>query len=331
MPIPIERLALAKKRIKSVLLVRFYATTRQLESKISEGGPTPQRCDPHVISQALREMVADNEIKVVTHPVHNNRFFYLPELELKAKSRKALALRRKNIDELYSQYIQLAKSDSRICGDALETVVRNAFKDAQGFYEIGSKEHPVLTFGGRTISGALDGTYLLSGKQILIAVEAKNIREWIYPSSEELWSLIHKANTISSDSCRVLPVIICRKIPYYAFAAFKQIGLLGFEVHNQFFDPSVADCLTDIKHKDGLGFHDIKTELVYPPKLLSFLTETVNNYGAEYASKFLENKPLFDKCAPALSSNSVRGSYRTAIWNSIKNALNLTTSISDHE
>lgn len=331
MPIPVDRLALAKKRIKSVLSDRLYATVRQLESKISEAGPTNQRCNPHVITQALREMRAAGEVLTSTHPEHNNIFFYLASSESKAKSRKALAARKAEVHALYSEYLPLAQNDPRVCGDALETVMRKAFATQPTYFEIGSRSHPELNFNGKTLPGALDGTFLLLEKKILIAVETKNLREWIYSDSEELWSLINKANTISSPACPVLPVIICRKIPYYAFAAFKQIGILGFEVHHQFFDPLVEDALINIRHKDGLGFHDIKTELIYPPKLLDFLSKTVPEHGPEYADRFLRNKPLLDKLAPQLAAKTTRGTYRHTLWQEVKNSLGINAAMDHHE
>ena len=331
MPIPDDRLALSKKRIKSVLRERLYATNRQLESKISESGPFNQRCDPHVITHALRELVASGEVAKIAHPVHQTAFYHLPEMLNKAKTRKLLTARQAVIDPLYSRYLQLAQHDSHLCGDALETVIRDGFSQVSSYLELGSKSQPLLSFGDKTLPGALDGTYMLSEKSLLLAVEAKNIREWIYPDAQQLWSLLNKANTISSPSCPVLPVLICRKIPYYAFAAFKQLGILGFEIHCQFFDPSLETELIDIKHKDGLGFHDIQTELSAPERLVRFLEKTIPDHGAEFAAKFLENKELISAVAPQLADKRLANSTRNTLWQAVKTRLALTKAMSHHE
>lgn len=331
MPIPVERLATCKKRIKSVLKDRYYATNRQLESKICESGPFNQRCDPHVVSQALREMVNSEELATIQHPQHNTKFYHLPEMLLKAKSRKILKARSEVIDPLYSRYLSFAQNDQRLCGDALETVMRDGFSQVPSFVELGSKQYPMMVFGELVLPGSLDGTFLLAEKKLLIAVETKNIREWIYPNSQELWSLVNKANTISSSSCPVLPVIICRKIPYYAYVAFKQLGILGFETHTQFFDPSIDDQLVDIKHKDGLGFHDIKTALVPPAGFVSFLEKTIPSYGPDYAARFLSHKSLLDQVAPQLALKNIHYSQRNALWLTVKVALGVEAAMSHHE
>src|SRR3990167_9332346 len=109
MPIPVARLELSKKRIKSILTKSKYASKRQLESKISEAGTTPQRCDPHVVSQAIREMCSLGELVKTPHPTHSTTFYYLPELGRTAKLRKILKQRRKIIDQLYCEYLTLAQ------------------------------------------------------------------------------------------------------------------------------------------------------------------------------------------------------------------------------
>jgi hypothetical protein len=331
MPIPADRLALAKRRIKNVLNVRLSATTRQLESKIAESGPNPQRCDPHVISQAIREMRKDVELSVYTHPQLGNNFFHLSAQEKNNKSRKALSQRQEKLNGLYTDYIRLVKDDPKICGDALELVMRNSFKQAPMYFELGSKANPLLSYGDRKIPGALDGTFLLSQQGLLLAVETKNIREWIYPSAAELWALLNKANVISSASCPILPILICRKIPYYTRVAFKQLGVLGFEVHHQYFDPIAESRLEQIKHVDGFGFHDIKTDLTPPPKLISFLKETVVEHGKTYAEQFLKNKQLLDEFAPKLSLESTKSGERQESWKTIKRRLNIYTDLDLHE
>lgn len=330
MPIPSSRLGIAKKRIISVLEKRHYANIRQLESKISESGPFNQRCDPHVITQALNELSSAGLLSKRFHPQNGTVFYYLPVMDTKKKFQRVLEERAYLIDELYAQFLGLTQQYS-LCGEALETVVRSAFAGSEIFIELGSKASPLGAFNGRDIPGALDGTFIHQEKNFLVAVEAKNTREWIYPSSQEIWGLIHKANAISTTRFPVLPVLICRKIPFYAFIAFKQLGVLGYEIHSQFFDPSVADQLVDIKDKTRLGFHDVKTDLSPPSGLLKFLNQTIGEQGPDSVAKFLRHKPILDQVAPRLADKKLSNSDRAHYWQLVKAATGITAALEHHE
>ncbi len=330
MPIPVALLELGKQRIRNILRDRLYANARQLESKISEAGPTNKRCNPHVLTAALKDLTLSHEVSTENHPVDSCQFYYLTENARTKKNQKTLQARSNKINAIYSTYRSIAQ-DRRLVGDALETVFRTALKSIPDYFELGSKKNPLTIFGDKTLPGALDGTYLLGKKKLFLAVEAKNIREWIYPDRHELWSLINKANTISDDSNLVLPVLISRKIPYYARRAFKSLGVLGYEMHNQIFDPSVSNQLELIKHKDGLGFHDISTDLSPPEKLVSFLQETVFEYGENYAATFLENKDLFDTYAAEMADERIKGAYRKSRWSSVKTELGIYDNLDFYE
>ncbi len=90
------------------------------------------------------------------------------------------------------------------------------------------------------------------------------------PWSQEVWGLIGKA--IRHDA---LPVLICRKVLYPLFLLFKQIGGLAFPMHAQVFPEDFTDWLAPIKHRDGLGFADIRFGDDPPSRLVRFLSVTV--------------------------------------------------------
>jgi hypothetical protein len=81
---------------------------------------------------------------------------------------------------------------------------------------------------GVIIEAALD--LIVVHRDGTIALEAKNLREWITPQSLEVWALIGKA--VRHDA---LPVLICRKVTYDTFLFFKLIGGLAFQTHGQLF------------------------------------------------------------------------------------------------
>lgn len=58
----IERLALAQKRLINILRTHVVATERTLEQKISDAGPSNQRIEPFVLTQARRLLVAAGRV-----------------------------------------------------------------------------------------------------------------------------------------------------------------------------------------------------------------------------------------------------------------------------
>lgn len=321
MPVPSNRIDLAKKRVVSNLTDRIYMNRRQLESKISEAGPFNQRCDPHVISIALSQLVGDGSI--IKEHTQSSDFYHLP-VKRGVASKGFFEARKQKILTLYDAYKSLASGDSTICGDALETVVTKAIQNTNRYQEIGSKKNPQITFGNVTLPGSFDNLLLLpSPVASLICVEDKNIREWLYPASQELWSLINKASKLIGSATPPLPIIITRRIPYYSRKAFKALGILGFETRHQYFDPSVEDQLTEIKHKHGLGFFDIETKLEPPAGLIKFFDSTIPEQAHVYTQQFASNREIFNEYAPQLQNKRLSHHDRRNLWAEVKHHLDL--------
>ena len=74
-PKELERLELAKKRIRSVLSRHTIASHRTLEQKIADAGPSNQRINPHVLATAYHQLKTTGEL--VHHQEDNGNWFYL--------------------------------------------------------------------------------------------------------------------------------------------------------------------------------------------------------------------------------------------------------------
>lgn len=313
-----DRIAIGKRRIKYILKDRLYANQRQLESKISEAGPDHQRVDPHLLSVGIRDLVKTGEIIEQRGPF-NTKFFTLPSFDVSFpddSNRKAL------IDGLYHRFHDVTKQRS-LCGDALETVVRASFSDAGGYQEIGSRSHPVISFGQLQLPGELDTIQICSAPLMLVIVEAKNIREWIYPDKEDFWSLVNKALALQDAIFPILPLFVARKIPYYTRVAMKEIGVLGFEMHKQYFDPSVQADVARFRDKDQLGFHDVTASLSASEPFTTYLKQTVKLHGPDYAARFKSNAPVLSRFAAQLANPDVRFDVRKGLYQAVLAQLKL--------
>jgi hypothetical protein len=152
----------------------------------------------------------------------------------------------------------------------------------------------------------------------MLVVEDKNLREWLTPSSEEVWALIGKALRFTD----AIPVLICRRMHYVGFNIFKHIGLSCWQVYRQYFDPSVEPKLLDIRHKDGLGFSDVTTLLKPPPALIGFFSKTLPKYAATFRSRFEERRSLLQRYAIDLGLEDDTPAFmRTNLFNNFRKEL----------
>lgn len=277
-----EWVELAERRVQRVLRQRLYASRRQLEAKISEAGPLNRRPEPVILSEAIHNLLSSG--RLAQEKVANTPFFYRSDHF--DHTNPAHMARRTEVLDLWSRFLSCS-GNTTLCGAVLEDLVWEAIDQSSDLYTpVDSRKQPLLAFGSVVLPGALDFSLALwapDGTSAFILGEDKNIREWIYRSSVELWQLIGKAARLARGPSRVLPVLITRKIGYSTFDFLSKAGILGFQTHRQVFHPSVESDLARIRHKDGLGFHDVTTDLVLPPGLLSLFQKTIPAQATAYA------------------------------------------------
>jgi hypothetical protein len=300
--------ALAKRRVIRMLDRRRFASIRQLEKKISEAGPPAVRAEPIKISKALTSLAAKGQIVPEAHP--NLATFYMPAnfggLEDQNRREEILGLTR--------QFHRLTQNPV-LCGGAFEQVVKKAALLSEQYHVI-SPAKQGLEIDGYILQKECD--QVLIPKRFIgptFVVEDKNLREWLTPSSEEVWALIGKALRFPD----AVPVLICRRMHYVGFTIFKHMGLSCWQVYSQYFDPSVETQLKSIRHTDGLGFSDVTTELNPPPALIRFFAKTLPRYCENFRSRFEEHRKLLQHYAidrgleadtPAFSRTKLYNEFR---------------------
>jgi hypothetical protein len=62
----------------------------------------------------------------------------------------------------------------------------------------------------------------------LLGLEAKNIREWIYPQREEITELLKKCTAVDA-----VPVLIARRIQFSTFRVLNVCGVILHQTYNQ--------------------------------------------------------------------------------------------------
>lgn len=267
---------------------------RQLEKKICEAGPEDKRPDPFVLGEAIDELVEEEEIGEERLEEGRLPVFYTAgDFDGTRGSDKR---RREYILGLYREYHGLM--DSGLVGKALERVVYSAAERvaAGRFTILGSPDGPVKTgtvISGKTVEREPDLIFIgCGGTGNVVDVEVKNLREWLSASSEEVWSLIGRALRIDA-----VPVLITRKVLGPSFYIFRRIGLLAWQVHFQFFPPEMERRVAKIRHKDGLGFADVRCTHEPTPSLVRYIGEHLPRLVPAAKEIFLGHKDMLSRYA----------------------------------
>lgn len=308
---------IARKRIMNILKKRRISYSSHLEIKISEAGPNHMRAEPHIINQALGSLLADGLIRkyeIEENCKDDSPIFYVPKDFGSASD----ISRAKYFNQWRKLYLSVARQNE-YCGYVLEKIIFDAVLKTNKYHVIGcgpeyndkgelykSSNSEVLSYQGKNIYKADKGAgfdlFLIHKKtNIPIGIEAKNIREWIYPASPEVWRTIARACTIDC-----LPVLMARKISYITKAGFfAHFGMLGYNTNFQFFDSRVQrdtkyKFKKNVVNKERLGFADIKLKKPNdepPDYIINFFDNILDNNVYEYYLNFMEYKNVLKKYA----------------------------------
>jgi hypothetical protein len=204
---------------------------------------------------------------------------------------------------LYARHQSWARGTRRVprglVGPGGETVVANAFRTAA---HVGYRVERIAPgevrqlLGAEVLGGPLDNAaHLLliddAGRTegtIVIPVEVKNLRTWIFPGARELHHLLYKSARLAQDhpDVEILPLLTCRRYAYDTIRMGKDLGfyVIGFE--RQFVLPHVEldrDHFQEVRAE--LGYLDLSTDMEAPERLVTQL-ETLPKYAQGNAERW---------------------------------------------
>lgn len=266
------RIATAKKRLLDLLdeqhaLVKPEAITRLAETYFK--GDT-KNIDPHVTGQAIDELVREGDI-VVTAAQRTRGGRSVRTIQLADDTGRATAIdkaaRRKRL--LYARYLGWATGSNRyprgLIGPAGETAVRRAIIESAALQPENPGAGEVSKILNVRLPGPADSggymTPIVAGiptATVTVLIEIKSIREWIYPTSSELYQLLYKAMLLKryNPTVPVVPILVCRRAHPTAFYMAKQLGFLVIEMRAQFLGDTLAeDEVNEVRNE--LGFTDL--------------------------------------------------------------------------
>jgi hypothetical protein len=263
---------IAAKRLRNVLRAHVVASDRILEQKISDAGPTNQRIDPHILTEARQKLVFEGAIIQVQRS--NVPWYHLASADAEAVKNRLSELealhrqtRRPQFTVLLGQMLEIAVFRALQSQTLLEYFGHFRDLDAHDDSKPYSKEEPPSWLSGREIPNKKKLDFLIRHPEHGYAgIEIKNIRQWMYPDRDEVRELLFKC--CSQD---VVPVLICRRIHYSTFSVLNPCGVILHQSFNQLYPKSEQALAEKVKHKLLLGYHDVRVGNEPDARLIRFI------------------------------------------------------------
>ena len=268
-----------------------------MEQKIADAGPGDQRIDPHVLTRVRAALQGQGE-------VIQRRVDRIPWYHLRTTPDAVVQQR---LDEL--QPIHARTRDGRFVlrvGQALEIAIFRALRDLHtvspevqffgGFRNL--EEHDDSTLYSKVEPEMISGEHVGRGLVDFVlttpdgargAIEAKNIRQWIYPGREEVDELLEKALALNA-----VPILIARRIPFVTFHLLSPCGVLFHETYNQLYPEADAELATQAADKRLLGYHDIRVGNQPDARLRRFITEHLPRLLPAARERFRTHRDLLE-------------------------------------
>jgi len=270
--LPIDRVQIARKRLISVLERHGIALARTLEQKISDAGPYNQRIDPHILTGARNTLVEEGRLIRVQH--YNAPWFHLAETpETTVEQRLAeqlpvfLAFQHGDMGSRVGQCLEIAIYRALLRQDALDHFGSFANLDDHDDSRLYHKEEPPQSVSGFRLAGSQRLDFLVRHPEAGWAgVEAKNVREWLYPDREEIAELLGKA---VAQNC--VPILIGRRIPFVTFKVLSACGVVFHQTYNQLYPSADRELAEQARDRRLLGYHDLRVGNEPGNRLLNFI------------------------------------------------------------
>lgn len=260
----------AKARVIEVLDEQHAVVHAELESRISEAGWSGSNLniDPHHVTSAVRELRDAGYIDWVAGRTRGGR--NVNTLEPIDRRRRTTAIDRAAARKrlLFTRYLSWATSSQRnlhgLIGPAGEKAVRTAIIDSAALQPAAPGAGEVKTILGVKLNGPLDSagyivpvTANVPGRAVTALFEVKNIRGWIYPTSEEPYQLLSKAVQVQRERPNepIVPILVCRRAHFTAYRMAKTLGFLIIEMQRQFVGDVDEDQMIEVRN--GLHFNDL--------------------------------------------------------------------------
>jgi hypothetical protein len=283
---------IAAKRLRNILRSHVVASDRILEQKISDAGPTNQRIDPHILGEARAVLESKG---IITKVFRGD----VPWFHLSESDPEAVKQRLSQLGEL--QLKTQSGAFATVLGQALEIAVFRALESQSTLHYLGhflnldehddstlyKKMEPPSWLSGRHTPGGKNLDFLVHHEGQYAGIEAKNIRQWIYPNRPEIQELLLKCCSLD-----VVPVLIARRIHFSTFSVLNPCGVIIHQTFNQLYPSSASALADEVRQKHLLGYHDVRVGNEPDDRLIRFIHQNLPHVLPGSRDSFDEYKDL---------------------------------------
>lgn len=265
--------ALGAKAILALLSAEGAATQRGMEAKLADARypGTKSAIHPHHLTTARNRLLAAGAIERLQETTKGGSTVVTFMLADPSKAVLRIAARKRLLDARYRSWTRDGEWGAAPIPIALERVIHNSLVTAapHGYRLLRPDGGEVRQIAGQAVPGGpLDNAvyYTVLGPgglpagSLLMPIEAKNLRQWIYPRTQELYQLLDKAARLRGQHPQlpITPVLVCRRTHYDTALMAKQLGFHVISTWRQYVRPAVTT-----GSEGRRKFEEVNTELGY--------------------------------------------------------------------
>ena len=293
----------AAARIVDLLTEHHALVHPEVISRISEGyySGAGENIDPHHVTTALRDLHAAEVIRSVQAPTRGGHVITTLHLttppKLSRTAAERAAARKRLLLARYTGWSQgTVKNPHGLIGPAGEQAVRGALLAAGAMQPAAADFGPVARVLGTPLPGPADsGGYLvpfvkgLPEPAVTVLVEVKNIRSWIYPSSEELVQLLNKCRVLkeSHPDQPLIGILACRRAHPTTFWMAHQLGFMVIDMNLQFAGSVGQKELDEVRNE--LHLTDLRTGIGPSLRVRDRVAKTLPVHATTIAERWTES------------------------------------------
>lgn len=330
--------ALGAQALRELADLEHAFVIPEAEAKIADQrwGKLPSTVDPNHISTALRRLIDVNELVETTAPTRGRRQIKVIHRPITHGSARAIADASSRKRLLQARYVSWATGSKTggngAIGPGLETVLHTSLQAAAPYgYRLlnpsaASGEVREL-FGKPVAGGTIDhgawltrldpATFMPESAAFLMLVEAKNLRQWIYPRTQELHQLLAKTSAIqlAHPDLRMLPVLVCRRAHYLTTVMAEHLGFYVIQTRRQYVRPFLAETELGRRHlaevNDELAYN-LEPEGGPVEPMVKHFRVTLQSVAQRTAERWAVSAPLMADTFATLRDDSLRYAERAA-------------------
>lgn len=266
--------ATAAEAIVLLLESEGAATQPEMEAKLSDRrlDGVSSKIDPHHLTVARQRLLAAGQIEQHKDRTRGGQVVTAYTLADPTKRARRAAGRKRLLTARHRGWsAPTTEWGPKPLPDALERVIYKSLLEASrhGYRLVSPDGHgDIRSLLGQTVpGGGVDNAAFYTpvaggvpGEVALIVIEAKNIRQWVYAQTQELYQLLDKCAQlqIAHPDMRVLPVLVCRKMHFRTGQMAKQMGFHVISTWRQYVRPAVG-----ATPEDRAKFDEVDTELAF--------------------------------------------------------------------